>query len=153
MVQTSSLPREGRFAGVVNLPPTSWPAQMIGWAGPRGDRTLLRHGIRSDRSGPPSWPTRTSCAEDVEALSGDSTASVRAAAAASRRLTFDTLTRLAQDRSAQVRWHVLTMNPERLDLAATIARDSDETNAHQARRQLADPRHFTEFLGDVDLVH
>ena len=44
-------------------------------------------------------------------------------------------------------------NPERLDLAAIIAQDTDEMNSEQARAQLDNPRHFTAFLGNVSLVH
>ena len=60
---------------------------------------------------------------------------------------------MAGDRSAQVRWSVLVHNPERLDLAAIIAQDTDEMNSEQARAQLDNPRHFTAFLGNVSLVH
>ncbi len=54
-----------------------------------------------------------------------------------------TLTRLARDRSAGVRWSVLVFHPERLDLAEIIATDSDEMNACQARAQLRNPQRFT----------
>jgi hypothetical protein len=91
-------------------------------------------------------------ADDAEMLATDRIAGVRVAAAYSRRLTTDTLTRLADDRSAQVRWAVLVYNPERLDLAAKIAQDSDEMNAGQAKAQLANPRQFTAFLGNIDLI-
>lgn len=90
--------------------------------------------------------------DDVEMLASDPIARVRAVAASSRRLRAGTLTRLAHDRSSQVRWSVLLFNPERLDLAAVIAQDSNESNAHQARAQLKDPREFTGFLGPIDLV-
>lgn len=89
---------------------------------------------------------------DVERLAHDPVASVRSAAAASRRLRPETLTRLASDKSAVVRWYVLVRNPERLDLARVISEDSDEINATQALAQLADPRKFTAFLGPIDLI-
>ncbi|MFJ9392585.1 hypothetical protein ACIRON_27450 [Nocardioides sp. NPDC101246] len=89
---------------------------------------------------------------DTEMLAEDRIARVRGAAAASRRLRPATLTKLASDRSVDVRWNVLAHNPERLDLAALIAEDDDETNSGQARSQLEDPRTFTEHLGDVDLI-
>ena len=91
-------------------------------------------------------------AADVEMLARDSVAQVRAAAAASRRVSPDTLTVMAEDRSVQVRWSVLVNNPERLDLARKIANDADEMNAQQAKAQLDRPRDFTAFLGDVELI-
>lgn len=92
-------------------------------------------------------------AEDVEMLATDQIAKVRAVAAYSRRVHPDTLTRLADDRSAEVRWAVLVFNPERLDLARKIAQDSDEMNARQAQAQLEDPRSFMQAVGNVDLVY
>lgn len=89
---------------------------------------------------------------DAEMLASDPIARVRATAAGSRRLRPETLTRMAEDRSSLVRWSVLVDNPERLDLARKIAEDPDEMNAHQAKAQLARPRDFTAFLGDVDLI-
>lgn len=89
---------------------------------------------------------------DVEMLAEDPIARVRAAAAASRRVSPETLTGLAGDRSAQVRWCVLVGNPERLDLARTIAEDSDEMNATQARAQLERPYAFMGLLGDIELI-
>jgi hypothetical protein len=89
---------------------------------------------------------------DVERLAHDPVAAVRASAAASRRLRPGTLTTLATDKSAVVRWSVLVNNPERVDLARLIAEDSDEMNSNQAKAQLANPRQFTAFLGPIDLV-
>lgn len=91
--------------------------------------------------------------EDVEMLAMDRIAKVRAVAAYARRVHPDTLTRLAGDRSAEVRWAVLVFNPERLDLAAKIAEDPDEMNARQARAQLENPREFLKALGDIDLIY
>lgn len=90
---------------------------------------------------------------DVEMLATDRIASVRAVAAYSRRVDPDTLARLAEDRSAEVRWAVLVHNPERLDLAAKIAHDSDEMNAQQAQAQLENPRQFMKAVGNIDLVY
>lgn len=90
---------------------------------------------------------------DIAQLARDRIATVRATAAASRRVTPEDLTLLAADKSVIVRFSVLLMNPERLDLAAVLADDPDERTAHQARAQLEDPRRFTAYLGDVDLVH
>lgn len=88
--------------------------------------------------------------EDTEMLAADRIARVRAAAASSRRLDPATLTSLAADRSADVRWNVLIFNPERLDLAALIAEDTDEINAGQAQSQIANPRKFTRSLEELD---
>ena len=86
-------------------------------------------------------------------LATDRLAKVRAVAACSRRVHPDTLSRLAEDRSAEVRWAVLVLNPERLDLAAKLAQDSDEMNARQARPHLENPRQFLTAVGDVDLIY
>lgn len=90
---------------------------------------------------------------DAEMLASDPIARVRATAAGCRRLRPETLSRMADDRSSLVRWSVLVDNPERLDLARKIAEDPDEMNASQARAQLARPREFTAFLGDIDLIN
>lgn len=71
----------------------------------------------------------------VEAMATDPAAPVRAAVAGSRRVRPETLTRLAEDRSADVRWEVMVTNPERLDLVEKLTADSDEINAMQARAQ------------------
>lgn len=89
---------------------------------------------------------------DLEMLSGDSIARVRATAAGCRRLRPELLTPMATDRSALVRWSLLVDNPHRLDLARRLADDPDEEIADRARTQLANPRLYTAFLGDVDLV-
>lgn len=89
---------------------------------------------------------------DVEMLASDPIARVRATAAGCRRLRPEILSRMADDRSSLVRWSVLVDNPERLDLARKIAQDPDEVNASQAKAQLARPRDFTAFLGDIDLT-
>ncbi|MGR2752546.1 hypothetical protein [Agromyces arachidis] len=89
---------------------------------------------------------------EVERLAHDPVASVRSSAAASRRLRPETLTTLATDKSAVVRWHLLVNNPERIDLARVIAEDPDEMNSDQAKAQLESPRQFTAFLGPIDLV-
>ncbi|MCL8026027.1 variant leucine-rich repeat-containing protein [Nocardioides bruguierae] len=90
---------------------------------------------------------------DAEMLASDLIAQVRATAAGSRRLRPETLSRLAEDRSSVVRWSVLVNNPERLDLARKIAEDSDEMNASQAKEQIAHPRDFTDFLGEIDVIN
>ena len=90
---------------------------------------------------------------DTEMLASDPIARVRATAAGCRRLPPEMLSRMADDRSSTVRWSVLVNNPERLDLARRIAEDPDEMNANQAKAQIADPREFTAFLGDIDLVN
>lgn len=89
---------------------------------------------------------------DAEMLASDPIARVRATAAGCRRLRPETSTRMADDRSSLVRWSVLVDNPERLDLARTIAEDPDEMNASQAKAQLADPRRFTAFRGEIDPI-
>lgn len=89
---------------------------------------------------------------DTELLASDPIARVRATAAGCRRLRPETLSRMADDRSSLVRWSVLVDNPERLDLARKIAEDPDEMNAGQAKAQLARPRDFTAFLGEIDLI-
>ncbi len=91
-------------------------------------------------------------AEELLRLASDRIARVRAAAAGSRRLPPETLTLMAGDGSAEVRWSVLVNNPERLDLARRIAEDRDEMNAHQARAQLERPRQFTAYLSGIELV-
>lgn len=88
--------------------------------------------------------------EDTEMLASDRIARVRAAVASSRRLDPATLTRLAADRSVNVRWNVLVFNPERLDLAALIAEDTDEIIAVHARGQLDDPREFMRWSGEIE---
>lgn len=90
---------------------------------------------------------------DAEMLASDPIARVRATAAGCRRLRPETLSRMADDRSCQVRWSVLVHNPERLDLARKVARDSDEMNAGQAKAQIARPRDFTAFLGEIELIN
>ncbi|WP_169702078.1 hypothetical protein [Janibacter terrae] len=85
-------------------------------------------------------------------LARDGRAAVRSAAAASRRLPPEVLTELATDRSVQVQWNVLVSNPERLDIATTIAGHSDAMNVDQAQAQLEHPENFTRFLGPIDLV-
>ena len=90
---------------------------------------------------------------DAEMLASDPIAQVRATAAGCRRLRPETLSRMADDRSSLVRWSVLVNNPERLDLARKIAEDPTEMNARQAKAQLARPRDFTAFLGEIDLIH
>lgn len=90
---------------------------------------------------------------DVEMLARDPIAQVRVSAAASRRPSPETLTRLAGDRSAAVRWSVLVHNPERLDLAKLLLQDPNSTNRTQAQIQLENPRQFTRVLGDIILVH
>jgi hypothetical protein len=89
---------------------------------------------------------------DAEMLASDPIARVRATAAGCRRLRPETLSRMADDRSSLVRWSVLVDNPERLDLARKIAEDPDEMNADQAKAQLAHPRDFRAFRGDIDLI-
>jgi hypothetical protein len=89
---------------------------------------------------------------DIEMLATDRIAKVRAVAACSRRVHPDTLSRLAEDRSDEVRWAVLVFNPERLDLAAKLGQDSDEMNARQAQAQLENPRQFLKAVGDSDLI-
>lgn len=88
----------------------------------------------------------------LEVLAKDARAAVRSAAAVSRRLPATTLTAMANDRSVEVQWNVLVNNPERLDIAATIAEHSDAMNAEQAQAQLTHPENFTRFLGPIDLV-
>lgn len=51
-----------------------------------------------------------------------------------------------------LQWAVLVCNPERLDIAATIAGHPDAMNADQPRSQLERPEDFTRFLGTVDPV-
>lgn len=78
----------------------------------------------------PNLPTRY-----VEAMVTDPAAPVRAAVAGSRRVRPETLTRLAEDRSADVRWEAMVTNPDRVDLVEKLTADSDEINAMQARAQ------------------
>lgn len=76
--------------------------------------------------------------EDFERLSHDPDNQVRATVAGQTgRLTEDMVQALARDRSANVRWHVLTHHPGRRDIAELLANDPDTMNASQARGQLA----------------
>ncbi|MCF6378363.1 hypothetical protein L2K70_12180 [Nocardioides KLBMP 9356] len=76
---------------------------------------------------------------DFERLSRDPSNRVRATVAGERRrLSEDMVQRLARDRSANVRWHVLTHHRDRRDLAELLAQDADEMNAAQARHHLAE---------------
>jgi hypothetical protein len=95
---------------------------------------------------------RSSTPADAELLATDRIAAVRGAAAASRRLRRDTVTRLARDRSVGVQWEVLTSYPERLDVAETIAESGDELNAGQARLQLERPRRVVDVAHDPVLA-
>jgi len=77
--------------------------------------------------------------EDFERLSRDLDNRVRAVVASmTRRLTEDMVQRLVRDRSANVRWHVLTHHRDRRDIAESLVEDPDTMNASQARSQLAD---------------
>lgn len=71
----------------------------------------------------------------VEAMAADPAAPVRAAVAGSRRVRPGTLTQLAEDRSADVRWEVMVTNHERQDIVEKLTADPDEINAMQARAQ------------------
>lgn len=62
---------------------------------------------------------------DLELLAADKVAQVRAVAVQSRRLSPTTLTRLAADRSGNVRYFTLEAHPERLDLAEAMEHDKE----------------------------
>ena len=75
--------------------------------------------------------------EDFERLSRDPDNRVRAVVAGvTGRLIEDMVQVLARDRSANVRWHVLSHHPRRRDIAELLADDPDTMNAAQARGQL-----------------
>lgn len=77
--------------------------------------------------------------EDFELLSRDPDNRVRAVVASmTGRLSQDMVQRLVRDRSANVRWHVLTHHPDRRDIAESLVEDPDTMNASQARTQLDD---------------
>lgn len=73
---------------------------------------------------------------DLELLAADKVAQVRAVAVQSRRLESDTVTRLAADRSGNVRYFTLETHPERLDLAQALKDDEEADIADLARRLL-----------------
>ena len=82
-------------------------------------------------------PHRELCPDHViETLSRDPDNRVRASVASTDRLTDEMILRLVHDRSANVRWHLLTHHVERRDIAEVLASDTDEMNASQARHQL-----------------
>ncbi|WP_107767281.1 hypothetical protein [Nocardioides terrigena] len=73
---------------------------------------------------------------DLELLAADRIAQVRAVAVQSRRLSPRTVTRLAADRSGNVRYFTLHAHPERLDLAKIMQEDKETDIAELARRRL-----------------
>lgn len=74
---------------------------------------------------------------DLELLAADTAAQVRAVAVQSRRLSSNTVTRLAGDRSGNVRYFTLEAHPERLDLARALKDDNEADIADLAGRLLA----------------
>lgn len=75
-------------------------------------------------------------AADLELVAADKVAQVRAVAVQSRRLNSDTVTRLAADRSGNVRYFTLETHPERRDLAQALKDDKEADIADLARRLL-----------------